>query len=373
MTSPLEKLRAIARNTPSPYERNEKSRPELSHERPLSFNSFISSSEDPPKRAGVDEQDARFGARSHADDRAERANTPESKPGIPGESFGALSGRHPSSADAAWSPGQLLASARNTSHPPYERNERTLSVPPIERLLSFNSFISSPDNPAKLAGAGRRGERFGPSSPADNRGERANTAESEPGIQGKDFAELSSSPVGAGCSLGQLLVSSPNRSHPPYEKNERNEISPSETPPARLLWFNAFLAASEEAGSPEDRTDPKTWFRAFAGMIGAPTPTGFSDRRWQRIIDSAGRFLDRWAGVASACGWSDLDIFGCHPDRPDARFDCMGIVLLLDRCEVVGVDEAGADVVTNTGFPQRFSRRPLPAATISLWQLVKKR
>jgi hypothetical protein len=84
-------------------------------------------------------------------------------------------------------------------------------------------------------------------------------------------------------------------------------------------------------------------------MAAKPVPSGFSDLRWRCITDAATRFLDRWAVVAAACGWSDLDVFGCNPDCPDARIDCMGIVLLLDRCEVVSVDEHGADLVTNTG------------------------
>jgi hypothetical protein len=49
----------------------------------------------------------------------------------------------------------------------------------------------------------------------------------------------------------------------------------------------------------------------------------------------------------------------------------MGLVLLLDRWEVSGIDEAGADLVTETGAPLRYRRRPLPGHTISLWQLVK--
>jgi hypothetical protein len=102
-----------------------------------------------------------------------------------------------------------------------------------------------------------------------------------------------------------------------------------------------------------------------------PPPAGFLSARWQRIIDAAGVFLDRWGTEAAACGWSVLDVFGCDPARPDARFDCMGL-LLLDRREVVGVDEHGADVVTNTGDRLRFYRRSPPATTISLWQLVKK-
>jgi hypothetical protein len=101
-------------------------------------------------------------------------------------------------------------------------------------------------------------------------------------------------------------------------------------------------------------------------------PAGFSPERWQRVIDATGRFLDRWTDTAAAAGWSDLDVFGCDPDRPDARFDCMGLALLLDRCEVVSVDEHGADLATNTGAKQRFRRRPLPRGTISLWQLASR-
>src|SRR5215208_7445804 len=72
--------------------------------------------------------------------------------------------------------------------------------------------------------------------------------------------------------------------------------------------------------------------------------------------------------ISIRCGWSDLDVFGCHPTRPDARFDCMGLVLLLDRVEVVGVDEHGADLETSTGARQRYRRRPLPDGTVSLWE-----
>ena len=101
-----------------------------------------------------------------------------------------------------------------------------------------------------------------------------------------------------------------------------------------------------------------------------PPPSGFSPERWQRIVDAAGSFLGGWASEAITCGWSDLDVFGCDRDRPDARFDCMGLVMLLDRVEVVGIDPAGADLVAAAGGAKlRFRRRPLPQHTISLWDL----
>ncbi len=100
-------------------------------------------------------------------------------------------------------------------------------------------------------------------------------------------------------------------------------------------------------------------------------PDGFSPERWQRIVDAAGAFLDRWASKASECGWSDLDVFGCDRDRPDARFDCMGVVLLLDRMEVVEIDADGADLRSPAGAMLRYRRRPLPEHTVSLWDLPR--
>jgi hypothetical protein len=115
----------------------------------------------------------------------------------------------------------------------------------------------------------------------------------------------------------------------------------------------------------------RAWAEGYAALCAMPAPAGFSPERWQRIVVAAGKFLDRWAAKAIAYGWSDLDVFGCDSAAPDRRFDCMGLVLLLDRWEVSGIDEAGADLVTETGAPLRYRRRPLPGHTISLWQLVK--
>ena len=117
---------------------------------------------------------------------------------------------------------------------------------------------------------------------------------------------------------------------------------------------------------------PRRWSEGYAALSAVPVPTGFSSRRWQGMIDAAGGFLDRWANEAAPCGWSDLDVFGCHPDRPDAPFDAMGLIMLLDRYEIVGIDRDGADLVTQTGARQRYRRRPLPANTVSIWDLAQR-
>ena len=118
---------------------------------------------------------------------------------------------------------------------------------------------------------------------------------------------------------------------------------------------------------------PRRWAEGFAALCSMSQPVGFTSERWRRIIDATGAFLDCWAAEAIACGWSDLDVFGCDPDRPVARFDCMGLLMLLDRCEIVGIDEGGADLVASPEARLRYRRRPIPAATISLWQLGKGR
>jgi hypothetical protein len=120
----------------------------------------------------------------------------------------------------------------------------------------------------------------------------------------------------------------------------------------------------------EGATVPKRWAEGYAALSTMSAPAGFSPERWTRIIDAAGTFLDQWAAKAIACGWGDIDVFGCDDTAPDRRFDCMGLLLLLDRMEVVALDPAGADLRALTGDPQRYRRKPKPDHTVRLWDLA---
>jgi hypothetical protein len=154
-------------------------------------------------------------------------------------------------------------------------------------------------------------------------------------------------------------------------------------PPAELLaelrQHKAELIAVLLGNDPDERAAlvaegagvPRAWAEGYAALCTMPPPSGFWPDRWQRIVDATGAFLDRWAGEAIRCGWSALDVFGCDERAPTARFDCMGLVLLLDRCKVVAVDRDGADLVTASGARQRFYRRPLPPGTVPLWALAR--
>jgi hypothetical protein len=50
----------------------------------------------------------------------------------------------------------------------------------------------------------------------------------------------------------------------------------------------------------------------------------------------------------------------------------MGLLMLLDGCEVAAIDAEGADLVTVGSARQRFRRRSLPPGTVLLWQLVRR-
>jgi hypothetical protein len=104
-------------------------------------------------------------------------------------------------------------------------------------------------------------------------------------------------------------------------------------------------------------------------MLTMREPPGVFPDLWQAMIERTGAFLDRWGAEVVRCGWDTLDVFGADKHAPDRRFDCMGIALLLRRCEVTAVDEHGADlVVTDSGTRQRFYRQPLPWS-VPLWEV----
>ncbi len=124
--------------------------------------------------------------------------------------------------------------------------------------------------------------------------------------------------------------------------------------------------AVESAGA------PRLWTEGYAALRAMPPPPGFPLDRWQGIIEATGTFLDYWAAEAIRCGWSDLDVFGCYDTAPTARRDAMGLLMMLDGCEVAAIDMEGADLVTVGNARQRFRRRPLPPGTVSLWQLVRQ-
>ena len=130
------------------------------------------------------------------------------------------------------------------------------------------------------------------------------------------------------------------------------------------------MIRSRTAIAVEGAGAPPLWAEGYAALRAMPPPPGFPLDRWRGIIEATGTFLGCWAAEAIRCGWSNLDVFGCHDTAPTARRDAMGLLMLLDGCEVAAIDAEGADLVTISSVRQRFRRRPLPPETVALWELA---
>lgn len=80
--------------------------------------------------------------------------------------------------------------------------------------------------------------------------------------------------------------------------------------------------------------------------------------RQVRVVE---RFLDEHLTSAIRFGWSNMELFGCHPNPPFAtvRYDCMGAVTIaaLTKFPIAKVAERAIQVENGLA-----SRRPLPCS-----------
>jgi hypothetical protein len=88
---------------------------------------------------------------------------------------------------------------------------------------------------------------------------------------------------------------------------------------------------SERGGSPAE------WHAILGDLEQRTCPDWLSPDRWGAVLSDAENFLSRWGAAAHALGWTALDLFGVHPIAPAARFDLMGLILLLHGSEVVAL------------------------------------
>ena len=114
---------------------------------------------------------------------------------------------------------------------------------------------------------------------------------------------------------------------------------------------------------------PREWAEGFARLDMASPPRGLDQRRWRTLIDDGGRFLDQWGAEAARLGWSALDVFGVHPVAPNARYDAMGLVLLINGGEVISIKSDRATIrARGSGSLLTYLRRP-SAGGVALWEL----
>lgn len=157
----------------------------------------------------------------------------------------------------------------------------------------------------------------------------------------------------ANSAVSRLLPTAPTSlwPHPDsaqrcYELNEVNERSPT-SPPLLLEW------------------------REGVRKLGRlPCPDTIPAPVWNRLKASSADLLDRWGRQAAALGWSTLDLFGAHQQRPLARYDAAGLVILLDGAQVIAMSTDTAEIRTRSGARQCYVRRAFTEpGQVALWEL----
>ena len=118
----------------------------------------------------------------------------------------------------------------------------------------------------------------------------------------------------------------------------------------------------------QNRQNPPAYGRVFA-VLHKRCPAHIELVRWRQAIEDGERFLAEWGDQAEALGWSARDLFGLHevPANPHptyqrlSRYDCTGLIWLLQRCPVVALTEATAAIRMPSGNITTYRKHNKPA------------
>ena len=112
-------------------------------------------------------------------------------------------------------------------------------------------------------------------------------------------------------------------------------------------------AGTIEFTADEDRGEcgaaPPEWHAILAELKVQECPDWLTADRWRGMLSAAEIFLTRWGSAAHLFGWTAHDVFGVHPTAPAARFDVMGLLLLIQGGAVVGLTADGASIRRASG------------------------
>jgi hypothetical protein len=142
--------------------------------------------------------------------------------------------------------------------------------------------------------------------------------------------------------------------------------APSETANSQLYQLeNPPSQVSRPLGHPQWDTP---FVRVFA-ILRERCPDCVNPERWQLAVRDGERLLADWGEQATALGWTARDLFGLHevPANPHvtyqrlARYDCTGLVWLLQGCPVVAITNATAAIRMPTGSVVTYRMHHKPA------------
>jgi hypothetical protein len=115
---------------------------------------------------------------------------------------------------------------------------------------------------------------------------------------------------------------------------------------------------------------PPEWAYALTGLEARARPDSIPAERWAQAVADAGYLVRELGAAPDRCGWTLADIFSAHRERPLARYDCMGLVLLLEGRKIGPIDQDQIAIRQPGGNSLRFRIRQMPTSeTMMLWDL----
>jgi hypothetical protein len=110
-------------------------------------------------------------------------------------------------------------------------------------------------------------------------------------------------------------------------------------------------------------------YRKVFGVLQLRPPALVPVERWQQAVEDGRRFLAKWGEQAEGLGWTSADLFGLHqsPERPHpsynrlSRYDCTGLIWLLQGRDVIALTAEGAVIRTATAAILTYYRHGGPA------------
>lgn len=122
-------------------------------------------------------------------------------------------------------------------------------------------------------------------------------------------------------------------------------------------------------GDKSDKSDKRVIFDQALSELESRCPDYVEAARWQRCLADAQRFLANWGDQAATLGWTVRELFGLHPvpERPApaycrlARYDCTGLLWLLQGRAVIALSDTTATIRTPSGGTVTYRKHRKPA------------
>jgi hypothetical protein len=101
---------------------------------------------------------------------------------------------------------------------------------------------------------------------------------------------------------------------------------------------------------------PDEWLAGAARLPTIAWTRDYPAPACRQLMIDAERFLEFWGAQAASLGWQDWELFGCHQRAPWARFQGIGLVLLLRGRELAALTESEAATVQQPGAGEAVLR-----------------